>query len=200
MKSAAAFSAAVSRFGCTSVEHIDPDTSRREQDRRRAGRYGDGGLRAGGPDRRARPARAPAGRPGRAGASGAARQRGADQRDRGDPDRRAAPAPPGHQATPRTSGIASSASRADGQRTTSDQPPRTQHGEDGAGGQQQHRDPVTAPASGRSSRGWSAAGRWSRRCRRARRLEAGGTSRRWSWRSAVSVSGPARCGSGTCRP
>jgi len=115
MNSAAAFSAAVSRLGCTSVEHIDPDTSSAsrivvELDGTATVACGraapspstasPSSSRAAGTRRRHRV------RPGRAARTSAAEvTRTADRRRR----RRV------HHATPSTSGTASSASRAAGQ-------------------------------------------------------------------------------------
>ena len=114
MKSAAAFSAAVSRFGCTSVEHIDPETSRASRIVvELAGTATVACGRAAPIPSTARPSSSRAAgtrrrqrlRPGTAARTRAAEvtRTAARRRRRRD-----------HQATPRTSGTASSASRADG--------------------------------------------------------------------------------------
>jgi hypothetical protein len=114
MKSAAAFSAAVSRLGCTSVEHIDPETSRASRIVvELAGTATVACGRAAPTPRAASPStsRAAGTRrlqrvlPGSAARTSAAEvtRTAARRRRRRD-----------HQATPRTSGTASSANSADG--------------------------------------------------------------------------------------
>ena len=136
MKALAAFSAAVIRFGLTSVEHMEPETSRASMIVAGLRRDRHGGLRArradaehGQPEQQQRRGDEPA-------PAVAAREGRADERDRGHAHRpAAAPAPrppPGrdHQ----RDGQQGQQGPRPGQRH-SDHPPRSDNGEDGARGE-----------------------------------------------------------------